>query len=180
MCMVCQKVKVEHQVSSRLLQRIKIPRWKWDRITMDFVVRLPLIERKHDSAWVVVDRLIKSAHFLPLRTDYSLDKPAELYIREIVRLHGIPVATPEPSPTRLVDPNRNPGDAQPKPSIKFIYNQKFISQCYFHFNLQSCFPIPVCQQFKVNSVIPLTNLTYVFSIQDIGITGTVPLGCRPV
>ena len=59
---------------------------------MDFVVRLPLIGRKHDSVWVAVDQLTKSAHFLPVRIDYSLDKFAELYIEEIVRLHGIPVS----------------------------------------------------------------------------------------
>ena len=58
---------------------------------MDFVVGLPLIGRKHDSVWVVVDRLTKSAHFLPVRTNYSLDKLAKLYIKEIVRLHGIPI-----------------------------------------------------------------------------------------
>ena len=59
---------------------------------MDFVVKLPLTERKHDSIWVVVDRLTKSAHFLPVRTNYSLDKLPELYIKEIVRLHGILVS----------------------------------------------------------------------------------------
>ena len=59
---------------------------------MDFVVGLPLTGRKHDSVWVMVDRLTKSAHFLPVRTDYSLDKLVELYIKEIVRLHGIPVS----------------------------------------------------------------------------------------
>ena len=59
---------------------------------MDFVVGLPLTGRKHDSIWVVVDRLTKSAHFLPVRTDYSLDKLAELYIKEIVKLHGIPIS----------------------------------------------------------------------------------------
>ena len=59
---------------------------------MDFVVGLPLTGRKHDSVWVVVDRLTKSAHFLPVRTDYSLDKLAELYIKEIVRLHEIPIS----------------------------------------------------------------------------------------
>ena len=53
------------------------------------MVRLPLIGRKHDSVWVMVDRLKKSAHFLPVRTDYSLDKLAKLYIEEIVWLHGI-------------------------------------------------------------------------------------------
>ena len=91
-CLVCQRVKAEHQVPSRLLQPIRIPEWKWDPITMDFVVGLPVTGRKHDSVWVVVDRLTKSAHFLPVRTDYSLDKIAKLYIKEIVRLHGIPVS----------------------------------------------------------------------------------------
>ena len=59
---------------------------------MVFVVRLPLIGRKHDSVWVMVDRFTKSAHFLLVRTNYSLDKLAELYISEIVRLHGIPIS----------------------------------------------------------------------------------------
>ena len=59
---------------------------------MDFMVGLPLTGRKHDSVWVVVDRLTKSANFLPVRIDYSLDMLAELYIKEIVRLHGTPVS----------------------------------------------------------------------------------------
>ena len=59
---------------------------------MDIFVGLPLIGRKHDSVVVVVDRLMKSAHFLAVRTDYSLDKLAELYIKEIVRIHGILVS----------------------------------------------------------------------------------------
>ena len=91
-CMVCQKVKAEHQVPSGLLQPIRIPEWKWDRITMDFVVGFPLIGRNHDSVWVVVDLLTMSTHFLPVRTDYSLDKLVELYISEIVQLHGITIS----------------------------------------------------------------------------------------
>ena len=59
---------------------------------MDFVIGLPLTGRKHDLVWVVVDRLTKSAHFLLVRTDYSLDKLAELYIKKIVQLHGIPIS----------------------------------------------------------------------------------------
>ena len=59
---------------------------------MDFVVGLPVTGRKHDSVWVVVDRLTKSSHFLLVRTDYSLDKLAEFYIREIVQLHGISIS----------------------------------------------------------------------------------------
>ena len=91
-CLVCQKVKAEHQVPSGFLQPIRIPEWKWDRITMDFLVGLPLTRRKHDSVWAIVNRLTKSAYFLPVRTDYSLDKLTELYIKEIVRLHGIPIS----------------------------------------------------------------------------------------
>ena len=90
-CLVCQRVKAEHQVPSGLLQSTRIPEWKWDRITMNFVVGLPLTGRKHDSVWVVVDRLTKSSHFLPVRAGYSLDKLVELYIKEIVRLHGTPI-----------------------------------------------------------------------------------------
>ena len=91
-CMVCQKVKAEHQVPLGLLQPIRIPEWKWDRITMDFVVGLPFTGRKYDLVWVVVDCSTKSAHFLPVRIDYLFDKLAELYISKIVRLHGISIS----------------------------------------------------------------------------------------
>ncbi|KAG8474920.1 hypothetical protein CXB51_031559 [Gossypium anomalum] len=87
-CLVCQQVKAEHQVPSVLLQPIMIPEWKWDRVTMDFVSGLPLSSSKKDAIWVLVDRLTKSAHFIPVHTDYSLDKLAELYVSQIVRLHG--------------------------------------------------------------------------------------------
>ena len=59
---------------------------------MDFVSGFPLTQRKHDVVWVIVDRLTKSAHFLPVRLEYSIDRLAELYVSEIVRLHGIPVS----------------------------------------------------------------------------------------
>ena len=91
-CLTCQRVKAEHQVPSGLLQPIAIPEWKWDRITMDFVTGLPLTPRKKDAIWVIVDKLTKSAHFLPIRMDYTLEKYAELYIDEIVRLHGVPIS----------------------------------------------------------------------------------------
>ncbi|KAA3477867.1 Retrotransposable element Tf2 [Gossypium australe] len=91
-CLVCHQVKAEHQVPSGLLQPILILEWKWDRVTMDFVSRLPLTPRKKDAIWVVVDRLAKSAHFIPVRSNYSLDRLAELFISEIVRLHGVPLS----------------------------------------------------------------------------------------
>ncbi|KAG8498732.1 hypothetical protein CXB51_005083 [Gossypium anomalum] len=91
-CLICQQVKAEHQVPSGLLQPIMVPEWKWDRITMDFILGLPLTPGKKNAIWVIVDRLTKSAHFILVRTDYSLNKLAELYIREIVRLHGTPLS----------------------------------------------------------------------------------------
>ncbi|KAE8667313.1 Kinesin-3 [Hibiscus syriacus] len=91
-CLTCQQVKAEHQHPSGLLQSIKIPEWKWERIMMDFVTGFPLSPSKKDSIWVIVDRLTKSAHFIPIRINYSLGKLAKLYIYEIVRLHGVPLS----------------------------------------------------------------------------------------
>ena len=91
-CLTCQQVKDEHQVPSGLLNPLPIPYRKWDNITMDFVSCFPLTQRKHDAVWVIVDRLTKSAHFLPIRLDYSMDRLAELYMSEIVKLLGIPVS----------------------------------------------------------------------------------------
>nr|GFA26190.1 retrotransposon protein, putative, Ty3-gypsy subclass [Tanacetum cinerariifolium] len=71
-CLVCQQGKIEHQRASGLLQPLDIPVWKWDEISMDFVTGLPPTQRRHDAIWVVVDRLTKSAHFLPIRKDYSV------------------------------------------------------------------------------------------------------------
>ena len=91
-CLTYQQVKAEHQVPSGLLNPLPIPQWKWDNITMDFVSGFPLTQRKHDSVWVIVDRLTKSAHFLQMQLDYSMDHLAELYVIEIFRLHGIPLS----------------------------------------------------------------------------------------
>ena len=91
-CLTCQQVKVEHQVPFGLLNPLSIPQWKWDNITMDFVSGFPLTQRKHDSVWIIADRLTKSAHFLQIRLDYSMDRLAELYVSEIVKLHGNPLS----------------------------------------------------------------------------------------
>ncbi|GKA48278.1 putative reverse transcriptase domain-containing protein, partial [Tanacetum coccineum] len=84
-------VKAEHQRPSGLLQQPEIPDWKWDNITMDFITKLPRTKNGHDTIWVIVDRLTKSAHFLVIREDYSMEKMARLYIDEIVARHGVPV-----------------------------------------------------------------------------------------
>ncbi|KAL0439630.1 UNVERIFIED_CONTAM: Transposon Ty3-I Gag-Pol polyprotein [Sesamum latifolium] len=91
-CLTCQQVKAEHQAPAGKLHPLSIPEWKWEKITMNFVIGLPRTFRKHDAVWVIVDRLTKSAHFLPIYQNDSLDKLAELYISEIVRLHGIPTS----------------------------------------------------------------------------------------
>ena len=72
-----------------MLNPLPIPQWKWDNITKDFVLGFPLTQQKHDSVWVIVDKLTKSAHFILVKMDYSMDRLAELYVKEIVRLHGI-------------------------------------------------------------------------------------------
>ena len=90
--LTCQQDKVEHQVPKGLLNPLPIPQWKWDNITMDFVSGFPLTQQKHDSVWVIVDKLTKSAHFIPVRMDCSMDRLAELYEEEIVRLHGVPLS----------------------------------------------------------------------------------------
>ena len=91
-CLTCAKVKAEHQRPSGLLQQPEIPEWKWENITMDFITKLPRTSRGHDAIWVIVDRLTKSAHFLAIREDYSMEKLARLYMDEIVSRHGVPVS----------------------------------------------------------------------------------------
>ncbi|KAJ8760411.1 hypothetical protein K2173_015078 [Erythroxylum novogranatense] len=86
------KDRLCHRVPSGLLNPIPIPQWKWDNITMDFVIGLPLTQRKHDAVWVIVDKFTKYANFLPVRPNYSLDRLADLYVNEIVRLHGVPLS----------------------------------------------------------------------------------------
>jgi hypothetical protein len=89
-CLICQKTKIEHQKPAGMLQPLDILEWKWDSISMDFVVGLPRTLKGNYSIWVIIDRLTKSAHFLPIKINSPLNKLAYLYIKEIVRLHGIP------------------------------------------------------------------------------------------
>ncbi|WRX26670.1 Reverse transcriptase domain - like 10 [Theobroma cacao] len=91
-CVVCQQVKVEHQKPARLLQPFPVHEWKWEHIAMDFVMGLPRTNRGYNSIWIVVDRLTKSTHFLPVKTTYGAAQYARVYMDEIVRLHGIPIS----------------------------------------------------------------------------------------
>jgi hypothetical protein len=91
-CSTCQQVKVEHQRSAGTLKPLLVPKWKWDEITMDFILGLPKTPTGEDSIWVVVDHLTKSVHFIPIKIKDPMDKLARLYIQHIVRLHGVPSA----------------------------------------------------------------------------------------
>ncbi|GJZ54370.1 reverse transcriptase domain-containing protein [Tanacetum coccineum] len=86
-CLTCLKVKAEHQKPSGLLVQPKIPQWKWDNITMDFITKIPRTSSGYDTIWVVVDRLTKFAHFLPVRENDPMDKLERLYMKEIVTRH---------------------------------------------------------------------------------------------
>jgi hypothetical protein len=89
-CDTCHRMKASDLKSAGVLQPLSIPTWKWDDISMDFIVGLPLTARKKDSIWVIMDRLTKTAHFIAVHTTYSVQQYAELYMDQIVRLHGIP------------------------------------------------------------------------------------------
>jgi hypothetical protein len=89
-CDTCQRIKASHLKAAGPLRPLPIPSWKWEDICMDFIVGLPNTSRHHDSIWVIVDRLTKTAHFLPVHTTHRTEKYAEIYIDQVVRLHGIP------------------------------------------------------------------------------------------
>ena len=89
-CSNCQQVKGSHENTARLLQPLEIPKWKWEQISMDFNDGLPRSRRGNDGIWVLVDQLTKSAHFIPVKLTRTATSLASLYVKEIVRLHGIP------------------------------------------------------------------------------------------
>ncbi|KAI3784173.1 hypothetical protein L1987_43267 [Smallanthus sonchifolius] len=90
-CLTCSKVKAEHQRPSGLLEQPEIPVWKWENLAMDFITKLLRTSSGYDSIWVIIDRLTKSAHFLPIREDFKVGKLARIYIDEIVSRHGVPL-----------------------------------------------------------------------------------------
>ncbi|GKB13236.1 reverse transcriptase domain-containing protein [Tanacetum coccineum] len=91
-CLTCEKVKAEHQKPSGLLVQPEIPQWKWEKITMDFVTKLPRTASGHDMNWVIVDRLTKCTYFLPMKETDSMEKLMRLYLKEVFLRHGVPVS----------------------------------------------------------------------------------------
>ena len=90
-CDVCRRVKAEHQRPAGTLRPIAIPEWKWDEIGMDFITGFPKSQKGNNAIWVVIDRLSKVAHFLPVRDDIRASQLADLYMARIVPLHGVPL-----------------------------------------------------------------------------------------
>ena len=88
-CSICQQNKIENTHPAGLLQPLPIPEQKWESISMDFISGLPKVQGR-DCLYVVVDRLTKFAHFFSISSDYSAAQVAELFFREVFRLHGLP------------------------------------------------------------------------------------------
>ncbi|GJR73798.1 putative reverse transcriptase domain-containing protein [Tanacetum coccineum] len=91
-CLTVSRVKAECQKPSGLLVQPEIPMWKWERITMNFITKQPKTSNRHDTIWVIFDRLTKSAHFIPTRETDSVETLTRLYIKEIVSRHGVPIS----------------------------------------------------------------------------------------
>ncbi|GKF09219.1 putative reverse transcriptase domain-containing protein, partial [Tanacetum coccineum] len=85
------KVKVEYQKPSGLLVQPEKPQWKWEKITIDFITKLPKTSGGYDTIWVIVDRLTKSAHFFPIKETNSMERLTRLYLKEVVSRYGVPV-----------------------------------------------------------------------------------------
>jgi hypothetical protein len=89
-CDTCRRVKAVHMKAAGPLQSLPSPTWKWEDISMDFIVGLPRTTKGFDSIWVIVDRLTNIAHFLPVKTDHPVAVYGQLYIARILSLHKIP------------------------------------------------------------------------------------------
>ncbi|GJV22502.1 reverse transcriptase domain-containing protein [Tanacetum coccineum] len=90
-CLTCAKVKAKYQKPSGFLVQPEIPQWKWENITMDFVIKFPKKATGQEKIWVIVNRQTKSAHFLPMREDDSLEKMTRQYLKEVVSSNGVPI-----------------------------------------------------------------------------------------
>jgi hypothetical protein len=86
-CMEYHKVKAEHRHPAGLLQPLPIPEWKWDVVKMDFITGLPRTSKQHDSIMVVAENLTKAAHFIPLKTTHRVANVADIFLKEVARLH---------------------------------------------------------------------------------------------
>ena len=81
-CLDCQQVKDEHQHPTSLLQPLPVPEWKWEIISLDFITGLPKTQKKNDSIMVVIDKLSKYAHFIPVKSTYNEINIAEIFMKD--------------------------------------------------------------------------------------------------
>jgi hypothetical protein len=100
-CLTCQKIKIDHRRPGGLLQPLEVPEWKWDSISMDFVTGLPPTQKGNNTIWVIVDRLTKVAHFIAMKNTWTMEQMANAYVKEIVRLHGVPKSIVSDRDTRF-------------------------------------------------------------------------------
>ena len=90
-CDVCHCIKAEPQRPSCTLQPLPIPEWKWDKVSMEFITGFPKTQKGNDAIFVVIDRLSKVAHFLPIHESITASQLADLYVSRVVSLHGVPL-----------------------------------------------------------------------------------------
>jgi hypothetical protein len=83
-CDTCRRTKAEHQRPTGLLQPLSVPKWKWEEIGMDFIIGLPQTQKGNNSIWVIIYRLTKVAHFIPVKTTFGGATLAQMYLKEIV------------------------------------------------------------------------------------------------
>ncbi|GKC96398.1 putative reverse transcriptase domain-containing protein, partial [Tanacetum coccineum] len=117
-CVTCAKVKAEYQKPSGLLVQPKILQWKWENITMDFVTKLSKTASGKDTIWVIVYRHTKSAHFLPMKENDSMEKLTRQYLKEVVSRHGVPVSI-------ISDRDGRKGWDKHLPLVEFSYNNNY-------------------------------------------------------
>jgi hypothetical protein len=89
-CLECQRVKVEHRHPTGLLHPLSIPQWKWEVVTMDFIIGFPRTSKQHDAIMVVVDKLTKASHFIPMKVTHKATNVVDIYMREVAQLHDNP------------------------------------------------------------------------------------------
>ena len=89
-CIECQQIKVEHRHPTGLLQPLPIPCWKWEIINLDFIIGVLKNQNQNDYVMVVVDKLSKDSHFIPIKTTYKDANIVDIFMKEVFRLHGIP------------------------------------------------------------------------------------------
>nr|GEV15218.1 retrotransposon protein, putative, Ty3-gypsy subclass [Tanacetum cinerariifolium] len=125
---------LKYQKPSGLLVQPDIPQWKWENITMDFVTKLPKTVAGQDTIWVIVDRLTKSAHFLPMREDDMLEKLTRKYLKEVVSKHGVPVSI-------ISDPYHPETDGQSERTIQTL--EDMLRACVLDFGKDEPLAIPL-------------------------------------